>query len=580
MSGMQLSGLVSGFDWKSFVDQLINYERAPAARMQAEIANNQLKLTALAGIESRVGDLRSAVKALNSDELFAARSASSSSTGWSVSASSASAPGTHVFELTRPATASRWLGAADVGRPLAATDDVSGLTLASLGTAVAPTAGVFTVNGARITVGLADSLQDVFDRISAATGGAVGAGYDPASDRISLVSDDGPVVLGSSTDTSNLLSALRLSNNGANTVTSAAALGSASSSAPLAHARLAVPVTAVDETGAGRFEINGVEIAYNLHTDSLSAVVARINASGAGVTANFDPVADRISFSNTATGDLGFAISEPAGGLLAALGLTATTGATLVRGEDAEFRVNGGSPLRSASNTLDEKAHGIAGLVVTPAASGGSTTVVVERDSASLRSRIDAFVSAFNSLQSYIDNQTRVTSTNGKVTSATLGDNREVQQWGTQLRAAVFNAVPGLEGAIARLDHLGIDFNGTSSTLVVKDAAKLDAALRNKPDEVQAFFRQTGTGLVARLEGLFSSYVGPFGGAGLIGGQRAQLDNGSSSLTRQIADLDRRMEQRRAQLESGFIAMERAQATIQQMQSQLTRAFPVNTTKS
>jgi flagellar hook-associated protein 2 len=580
MSGMQLSGLVSGFDWKSFVDQLITYERAPAGRMQTEIANNQLKLTSLGGVESRINDLRAAVKGLDSDQLFHARSASAATSGWSAQAGASAAPGTYAFELTRAATASRWIGGADIGLPLAPSADVSGLTLASLGTATRPTAGVFTVNGARITVGLADSLEEVFERISTATGGAVTASYVPGADRVRLESAGGPVVLGSATDTSNFLSALRLSNNGSAQIESAAALGAASPSATLAQARLARPVTSVNEDGSGTFAINGTQIAYNLLTDSLSTLLARINASGAGVTASFDPVADRVSLLNNSTGDLGVSIEEPEGGLLAALGLTASAGAVLSRGQDTEFTVNGGTVLRSASNTLDESAHAIAGLVVTPAATGGASLVTVGRDTATLRSRIDAFVSAFNSLQSYIESQTRVTSANGKVTSATLGDNREVQKWGDQLRAAAFNAVPGLEGAIARLDHLGIDFNGSSSTLAVKDPAKLEAALREKPDQVQALFRQAGTGLAARFQSLFASYVGPFGGAGLLGGQRAQLTNGNTSLTQQIADLDRRLVQRRAQLESGFIAMERAQATIQQMQSQLTRAFPMNSSKS
>ncbi len=580
MSGMQLSGLVSGFDWKSFVDQLITYERAPAGRMQAEIANNQLKLTALGGVESRINDLRAAVKALDSPDLYAARTAAASAAGWSASASPSTPPGTHGFELLRPATPARWVGAADIGRPLAPDADVSGLTLASLGTAIAPRAGVFTVNGARVTVDLADSLQDVFDRIASATGGSVLADYDPVADRVRLVSSDGPLVLGSANDSSNLLSALRLFNNGSATSTSGTPLGTASPTLPLAHARLAAPITTADDAGGGAFRINGVEIAYNLSVDSLSTVIARINASSAGVTASFDPASDRVTLQNNSTGDLGVSLEEAPGGLLSALGLVPGAGALLLRGQDAEFSVNGGPTLRSASNTLGEAAHGIAGLVVTPGPAGGGSTVTVGRDTGTLRSRIDAFVSAFNSLQTYIESQTRVSSSNGKVTSATLGDNREVQKWGDQLRAAVFNAVPGLDGAIARLDHLGIDFNGTSSTLMVKDAAKLDAALRNRPEQVQAFFRQAGTGFAARLEGLFSSFVGPFGGAGLLGGQRNQLSSGNSSLTQQIADLDRRLAQRRSQLEGGFIAMERAQATIQQMQSQLSRAFPMNSSKS
>ncbi len=572
MASLQLSGLVSGFDWKSFVDEMITYERSPATTMQAEISTNQLKLTSLSGIQTRVSDLRAAVKALNTDGVFDSRSASASDSGWSVSATSGTPAGSYAFNLLRRATASTWTGASDIGARLATGSDVSGLTLASLGTSLAPTGGEFTVNGKRVTVALSDSLQEVFDKISTATGGAVSAAYDSASDRVTL-SGSGAVVLGSVTDSSNLLTALRLSNNGTATVTSSAALGAASSTATLANARLSTAITAVDGAGKGSFSLNGVSIDYNVNTDTLASVLSRINASAAGVTASFDTANDRVTLVNNATGDLGVALDEPAGGLLGALGLTTAAGATLTRGLDAQFTLNGGVTLTSKSNTLGSDAHGIAGLSVTPDDTGAAT-VTAANNTALMRTRINTFISAFNSLQDYIDNQTKVTSTNGKVSSATLGDNREVQNWSGQLRSAVFDSVPGLEGAIARLDHLGIDFNGTSSTLVVKDSAKLEAALAQKPDQVSAFFRQASTGFAARLENLFSSYVGAFGDTGLLAGQRTKLTSRNTSLTQQISDLDRRLEQRRAQLETGFIAMEKAQATIKQMQSQLTNAFP------
>ncbi|MCU0793102.1 MAG: flagellar filament capping protein FliD [Opitutaceae bacterium] len=578
MSSLQLSGLASGFDWKTFVDQMIGLERSSGGRMEAEIATNQMKLTALSGVETRIGDLRKAMAALDVDGLFEGRSATSSATGWSVSAGSTASPGTYAFNVTQRATAAAWKGAAGLGASITDSADVSGVTLASMGTALAPTAGVFTVNGARVTVALGDSLQDVFDNISTATSGDVTAAYDPGTDKVTLTSGSGPVVLGSATDTSNFLQALRLSNNGAASTTSSAALGAISPTATLSGARLPAAITAVDGSGAGSFTLNGVSIAYNVNTDSLNQVMARINASSAGVTASYDAAEDRVVLLNRTTGDVGFALSEAPGGLLGALGLTTTAGASLERGKNAQFTVNGGPVLSSASNTLDEKAHGVSGLSVTAPEASGATTVTVAADTGSVRTKIDAFIGAFNSLQSYIDNQTKVTSSNGKVTAATLAGNREIQNWTGQLRNAVFASVPGLSATLSRLDHIGIDFSGTDANLVVKSASKLETALKERPSEVSAFFRQSTTGMADRLEALFTSYVGAFGTSGLLGGQRTALTKTNASLTQQIADLDRRLEQRRSQLETSFIAMEQAQSTIQQMQSQLTNAFSVGTT--
>lgn len=579
MAAIQLSGLASGFDWKSFVDQIISLERTPANRLETEISNNQLKLTALSGVESRLNDLRTAVDALNTDGVFDAQKASVTGTGWTASASTATPAGTYSFSFTQKATAAALTGAANIGRPIATSGDVSGVTLASFGAASALTAGEFTINGARVTVDLGESLQDLFNRISTATSGAVTATYDSASDGIKL-SSSSSIVLGSATDTANFLAVARLQNGSSPTteITSTMALGTVNSTATLANARLGAAITAVDGSGAGSFSINGVSISYNVNTDSLAGIIKRINAAGAGVTAAFDTATDRMTLTNTSTGNTGIAVSEAANGLMDALGLTGA--ATLARGKNAEFRVNGGPLMSSLGNTLGETAHGIAGLSVRPAEEGETESVSISADTGGMRSKIDTFIARFNSLQSYIEDQSKVTtSTKGKVTTSTLSDNREIQSWTGQLRNAVFQAVPGLSDTLSRLDHIGIDFVGTAATLQVKDATKLEAALSNRPSEVSALFRQSSTGLMARMDSLLDSYIGNFGGAGLLGGQKTTITKGNTSLTQQIADIDRRMEQRRALLESSFMAMETAQSRIKNMQTQLTNAFPTNSSK-
>jgi len=573
MASLQLSGLASGFDWKSFVDTIMDLERAPANRLETEKTKNLTRVSALNGLETRLGDLRSAVAVLSAPEAFGTRSVTAGT--WTATAAAGSAVGSHTFNVTRLATASRLQGAADIGAALAPTADVSGLTLASLGASATPTAGFFSVNGARVTIATTDSLQDVFTAISTATGGAVTAAYDPASDRVTLASA-APITLGAANDTSNFLSVARLAANGTGAVASATRLGVVNPVATLAAGRLSTAVTAVDGAGAGTFTINGVEIAYNLNTDSLNAVVGRINAAGAGVTAAYDASADRFTLTNAATGSLGISVSESAGGLLGALGLT--SGASLTTGLDAQFTVNGGEVLTSRGNTLTAAEHGLAGLTVT-ASSIASQSVVVSADTTGMRSRIDTFITRFNAAQSYLEEQTRVTSSNGKVSTATLASNREVQAWATTLRSSAFASVPGLGSAISSLDALGIDFVSGTSNLSVKDTAKLTNALNNQPAQVAAFFQQASTGFAARLTSLTNTYLGVNGGTGQLASQRTAITNSNASIDRQIADIDRRLVQRRAILESSFIAMESAQSRIKNMQSQLASAFPANTTK-
>jgi flagellar hook-associated protein 2 len=577
MAAIQLSGLISGFDWKSFVDQVMDLNRAPIKSLQTEKSTNSSKLSALDNLGTRLTDLQTSVKALSAEGLFTGRTATATNTAWSTSASTGVATGSYTFDVTQLATTTKRSGTSDISAGLSATNDVSGVTLASMSTAAAATAGNFTVNGSQISVALTDSLQDVFDKISTATGGDVTASYDSATDKISLNSASA-ITLGASNDTSNFLAVARLANNGTGTIASGTSLGTSSVTTPLANSRLRNSITAVDGSGNGNFTVNGVSISYNVNSDSLSAVLARINASSAGVSAAYDTAADRVVLTNKTTGDIGLSASETAGGFLDAIGLG--SGSTLDRGNNAEFTVNGGPSLTSTTNTFDASAHGITGLSVT-ANSETSSTVTVDSNTTSMRGAIDDFIKKFNSVQQYIDDATKITSSNGKVTSAILSNNREIQGWQSTLRSTAFSAVNGLSGTISRLENLGIDFTPGTSQLAVKDSDKLDAALRDKPSDVEAFFKTATTGFAAKFSSFTATVLGSSGTGsdGLLGSQKNTLTKGNTSIDTQIANIERQLTQQRSQMEAGFIAMENAQATIKNMQAQLTSAF-ANTSSS
>ncbi len=574
MASIQLSGLISGFDWKSFIDEVMELNRAPITRLQAEKTTNNSKVSALDNLGTRLSELQTATRALKTEGLFTGRTAASSTTGstWSTNTSSGTATGAYNFNVTQLATTSKRSGAGDIGLGISATNDVSGVTLASMSTATAVTAGDFTVNGAKVTIALTDSLQDVFTKISTATGGNVTASYDSTTDKISLNSASA-ITLGAANDTSNFLAVARLS-NGTNTgvIESGTGLGSTSQNTPLASARLRNSITAVDGSGNGSFTVNGVSVSYNVNTDSLSTILGRITNSGAGVSASYDAAADRVVLTNKTTGDTGLSVSEAAGGFLDAVGLSGSS--TLARGKDAQYTVNGGPVLTSTSNTFSAASHGITGLTVT-ANTESSQTITVDANTTGMRGSIDEFIKKFNAVQSYIDTATKVTSANGKVTAAILSNNREIQAWQSTLRSTAFSAVSGLSGTISRLENLGIDFTSGTSELAIKDPAKLEAALRDKPSEVEAFFKSATTGFAARLETFNTTLLGASGTGtgGLLGSQKETLNKGNTSIDTQIANIERQLASERSRMEAGFLAMENAQATIKNMQSQLTQAF-------
>lgn len=565
-----VAGLASNFDWKSFIDQIMQVERVPADRLETEKNVNSQKVALLSNLGTRMTALQTAAKALEANGVFGQRTTKSLTSGstWSTSAASGTATGTYKIAVSQVATAASRASTTNGASPLSPTDDVAGLTLATLSVASGINAGTFTVNGHKVTVALTDSLKDVFDAISLATSGDVTASYDSAADKITLTSATDDVMIGAANDTSNFLRALKLGNNGTDTITSSARLGTVKTSSPLASSNLATAITAVNGTGDGSFSINGVSIAYNVNTDTVSAVLKRINQSTAGVNANYDTVNDRFSLANSSTGDLGISVSEDTGGFLNALGLMG--GAAFVRGDDAKFTIGGGPVLTSASNTLSSSAHGVTGLSIS--VTGTETqTIEVAANTDSMQTKIQGFLDKFNEVQDYLTSVTKVsTDSKGKVTAAVLASNREIQEWGRSLRTLAFNSLAGMSGTVTRLEQLGIDFKKGSSNLEISDTAKLTEALTNRSPDVSQFFDTRTTGFAARLD----QFIGKISGQN--DDQQKRLNKNNTNIDAQIEAIERHLTQQRSLMESAFIQMETAQSKLKSQQSTIDRVFSIS----
>jgi flagellar hook-associated protein 2 len=569
--GNAVSGLASGFDWSSFIDKMMSISQVPQNQLVTKKNLLSTKSSALASVKNLFADLQNSATALLSPSLFQQRAAtlSNTSSNWAATASASTLPGDYTFNVTQLATTAKVQGATGIAQPIvpdpATPDDV---VISSLNLSQAVTAGKFTINGVQISVATTDTLGDVFARISAQTG--VTATYDSLQDKVTL-SGGGALSLGAANDTSNFLQALKLSGSGGASVSSSGALGVVRTNVSLGSACLNTAITAVNGSGAGSFTINGVQIAYNVNTDTVQGVLGRINASTAGVTATYDPVQGRFSLTNKTTGDLGISVSEAAGGFLSALGLTAGAGATTVAGKDAIFTVNGGNTLTSHGNTFDASTHGVTGLTVT-ARGTGANTVTVGADASSARSAIDAFVKKYNTLQSMVDSITKFPADGKTPSTSTLAGDRDLRDMARTLRTALFDDA-GNTGAVKRLADLGIDFSGTSLTLTVKDSAALDKALSEKADDVAAYFANATNGLGKRLSDILGKQLGD---KGPFAAKTNAIDDQSTRIDKQISDWDRKLAAQRSAMEASFLQMENLQSIYQKQASAIDSMFNAN----
>jgi flagellar hook-associated protein 2 len=561
-----LSGLASGFDWRTLVDQLSEVERAPQRRLLTEQTKLQQRNSAYGSIKTQLGVLRNKITALKEASLFNSRlSTVGDSSVLTAAVTSSAVLGATTFNITQLATAASHQGATNAGTKLNSNNNVSGLVLSNAAFATAVTPGTFTVNGKQVTIATTDTLQQVFDKISTATSGAVTGSYNNGTDRITL-GGSSTIVLGSATDTSNFLAAARLYNNGTSSVASNANLGVVKTGATLATANFTTAVTD-GGAGAGEFKINGVSIAFNATTDSVTDVLNRINNSTAGVTASYDSLNDRFTLANKGTGDVGIALQDVTGNFLAASKLS--TG-TLTRGKNLLYTVNGGSQLISQSNTITEATSGVPGVSAT-ALKVGSTTVTVTSDTAKVKTAINDFITEYNKTQSMIDSQTAsTTDAKGKVTTSALTGESDAAEIGSRLRSAAFGQVSGLAGAMDQLADLGISTNGNDNSVTLASTDALDAALAENLNAVRDLFTGTTNGLAVSLDAYLEKTIGD---DGTLVTKQENLTKQATGIDTQVADLERLVLANRERLIQSFVAMETAQARINQQMQYLQQRF-------
>ena len=581
---MSISGLASGFDWKSVVDQLTAVERTPQNTVRIEQSTLAKRRDALGQITSQLNDLQTKATALGESSLYNRRSANSSDTTVaSVSTSNGAVTGSYTVTVSTLATAASWLGAStgiisplhsqDVNTyssdiPPVAVNSDTGPVLSEAGWGSVLTAGTVTIGvqdsttgaltNSTVTVATSDTLKDLLAKLDAAIGSTGSATYSSTNDAVTIARPSGKnLILGASSDTSNLLSCLKLFTpaSGSSAV-SDSKLGSLRLSSSLSSQPLVTALTYGTTSTTGAFSINGVSIDYD-STSTLSTVLNSINDSAAGVQASFDSGSNRIVLKNKEPGNRGVVLSESIGSnFLTAFGLT---GGTLSSGTDLAYSINGGTTAKSRSNTISDADSGLTGLTIT-ASKVGTTTITSSNDTSAARSAIEALVTSVNRVQSLISSLT-VSNRDaaGKITSGVLAYDQTVFQLGSNIRSLLALQLSGGPSSTIRgLTDLGYSTSGYTNELSATNSAALTSALSGQLTEVQKFFSTTTTGLSARITAFVKPMVDEI--SGTLPQRQKGLTEQSTRLDEQLVAMERRVQSNRERLLAGFRAMEAAQA--------------------
>jgi flagellar hook-associated protein 2 len=560
----QLSGLASGFDWQSMVDQLTELERAPQRRMRSDQAEISQKQSTLNSLTSELNSLKTKLEALSTGDIFDQRSLTNSDDTVATASTSASGlVGTYNLQVTQLATTSSWQGSDDVGSALHSGNDVSALTLSAAAFRTAITAGTITVNNQQITIATSDSLGDVLDAIKDAIGGSATASYDATNDKITIDGDGSVVVLGSAKDTSNFLQIAELKNNGTDTVTSTNKLGRLQTSAVLSSGNFETAFS----TSSGSFKINGVSVTYDSSTDTLNDIIDRINNASAGVLASYDAINDRLQLTNDTTGDLGMSLSDVSGNFLAASGLLS---GSLTRGNNMEFSINSGGTISSNGNTVNESITGIEGLQIT-ALKTGSTTLTVDNDRTAISESINGLITQYNKVQTFLSTHTGTQlSADGSASSGILSTETDIRGIVGALRSNVTATVSTLAAGLNELGDLGVSTSGYSNSLTLSDSSALDDAILNNLAQVKQLFQDSNEGLAVKLLSYVDTLVDD---EGAIADKISNLSSRSDDIDDQIERQERLVQARRQSMVDSFVAMESAQQQVNQQMQFLQSKF-------
>jgi flagellar hook-associated protein 2 len=198
---------------------------------------------------------------------------------------------------------------------------------------------------------------------------------------------------------------------------------------------------------------------------------------------------------------------------------------------------------------------------------GKTVDVVVGQDKASVRSSLQKFVEGYNKLMQTNNDLTAVVQIGeGKkpVTGPLLGDS-SLRNLLTGLRKEMTQL--GDQAGLSSLAELGITTQKDGKLSI--DAVKMDEALAANYDKVAEFM--TGEkGLMGRLEGIVKPYTND---SGILGLRQKSLQTTLSSVDKQRAALDLRIEKVQERLFSQYNAMDmlvgRLQKTSESLANQL-----------
>ena len=242
------------------------------------------------------------------------------------------------------------------------------------------------------------------------------------------------------------------------------------------------------------------------NNSSLAGIRDAINGAKIGVNATIvndgGASPNRLVLTNATTGaasSMKITVSNDSGGGLASLlghdpaasagdpaGSAGQHLSETMAAQDALMTIDG-LPVKKSSNTISDVISGVT-LNLTKTNVGTPTTVTVARDTASVVTAVNKFVTAYNAISKTFKDASAYDATTR--TAAILNGDSSIRGAQAQLRAVMSAPIAGGYGEFSRLSEVGVAFQ-KDGTLAV-DSAKLNKALESNFNDVAGLFAAAG----------------------------------------------------------------------------------------
>lgn len=387
-----------------------------------------------------------------------------------------------------------------------------------------------------------------------------------------------PAFLGFAATSSNESAIKSTATNSAVNGTYTVVVGKLASASKVATASIDTATASAIPSGSLAITQNGITYDVALTGSTLQQARDKINSDlqGKGITANIitDQTGSRLVFSSTNTGagsDISVTGSGAIGSLLdingtskLASGDPSSAGYITDLAKDAEVTIDG-LTVTSKTNKIDSAISGLTlDLVAT-----GTSTVTVATNTEGLKTSLQSFVDAFNTLVSLTKSLTSATlQSDGTYKNAALTGDSMPRSILAAIRSEIATATS--TSGLGSLAQLGIKTSQTDGKLTL-DSTALTTALNDKKlgSQIQTLF--TGdTGLLSRLGKAIEPYTKS---DGVLAQRTTSLNKVSTRLAADQDALDRRIETLTTTLTKKYNAMDLVVAQLKATASSVTSIF-------